>query len=67
MQYIVKQRTRPVIGITLGDPAGIGPEVVAKSLSDPQLYAFSRPLLIGDIQVLTAAAELRGRRVQINL
>ena len=39
---------RPTIGITMGDPAGIGPEIVAKALSDGAVYAKSRPLVIGD-------------------
>ena len=35
----------PIIGITMGDPAGIGPEVIVKSLVDENLYGnFSSPL-----------------------
>ena len=33
----------PVIGITLGDPTGIGPEIVAKSLLRPEVYQACRP------------------------
>ncbi len=36
----------------MGDPAGIGPEVVLKSLSDPDVYRRSNPLVIGDCQSL---------------
>ncbi len=44
----------PVIGITLGDAAGIGPEVVAKALQRPEIYTLCRPLVIGDARLLRA-------------
>ena len=40
-------RHKPIIGITLGDPAGIGPEVALKAVRDPKLLAVVRPVLIG--------------------
>jgi 4-hydroxythreonine-4-phosphate dehydrogenase len=49
---------KPIIGVTLGDPAGVGPEVVVKSLSDPRVYQVARPLLIGDADVVRAALRL---------
>lgn len=39
---------RPIVGLTMGDPAGIGPEVVVKAMAEPALYALCRPLAIGD-------------------
>jgi 4-hydroxythreonine-4-phosphate dehydrogenase len=39
----------PRLAITLGDPAGIGPEVVRKALKDKTLYKFCRPLIIGNL------------------
>jgi 4-hydroxythreonine-4-phosphate dehydrogenase len=47
---------RPLIGVTLGDPAGIGPEIILKALAEPDLYAVSRPLVIGERGVLERAA-----------
>lgn len=41
----------PLVGITLGDVAGIGPEVVAKALRHPEVHAVCRPLVIGDRRV----------------
>lgn len=38
---------RPVIGIPMGDPAGIGPEIVMKALTDKRLYEISRPFVAG--------------------
>lgn len=43
---------RPRLAITLGDPAGIGPEVVLKALTHPDVYAQCDPLVIGDRRVL---------------
>lgn len=43
---------KPAIGITLGDGAGIGPEVVLKLLSNPKLYTICRPVVIGDSLML---------------
>lgn len=42
----------PIVGITLGDVAGIGPEVVAKALAHPEVGELCRPLVIGDRRVL---------------
>jgi 4-hydroxythreonine-4-phosphate dehydrogenase len=43
---------RPRLAITLGDPAGIGPEVVLKALTHDEVYAQADPLVIGDRRVL---------------
>ena len=46
---------RPLIGIPMGDPAGIGPEIVLKALKNKKLYDICRPLVIGDTSVLAKA------------
>ncbi|MEW6663932.1 MAG: 4-hydroxythreonine-4-phosphate dehydrogenase PdxA [Thermodesulfobacteriota bacterium] len=46
---------RPVIGITMGDPAGIGPEVTVKTLSDPEMCRICRPVVFGDPGALSVA------------
>lgn len=43
---------RPVIGIPIGDPAGIGPEIVVKALNNKELYEMCKPLVIGNKGVL---------------
>lgn len=50
--------SRPVIGITLGDPAGIGPEVIVKSLSDVRLRRQARFVVYGIEELLAYAADL---------
>lgn len=49
---------RPTIGITMGDPAGIGPEVVVKALSDPKLRSRARFVIYGMNELLSYAADL---------
>ena len=52
--------TRPILAITLGDPAGVGPEIIVKVLQHPNVYQRSRPLVIGDTRILQRAAEWVG-------
>jgi len=46
------QHKLPVIGITMGDPVGIGPEIIVKALCDPTIRSRCLPLVIGDRNVL---------------
>jgi 4-hydroxythreonine-4-phosphate dehydrogenase len=48
--------TRPLLALTLGDPAGIGPEIILKALADETVYQRCRPLVIGDLRILERAA-----------
>ena len=52
--------TRPVVAITMGDAAGVGPEIIVKALTDPQVYQRCRPLVIGDAARLRKAVEITG-------
>jgi 4-hydroxythreonine-4-phosphate dehydrogenase len=56
---------RPVLGITMGDPAGIGPEIAAKALADPRVRENARPLVIGDARVMEGAARLGRLDLQV--
>lgn len=57
---------RPVIGITMGDPVGIGPEIIVKALEAPALSALCRPLVIGDVSRLTWVAQGMGSQLRLN-
>ena len=57
---------KPAIAITMGDPCGIGPEVVVKALADPSVYATCRPLVVGNIYAMQRAVELTGIPLRIN-
>ena len=49
---------KPIIGITMGDAAGVGPEVIVKSLFRPEVYEICRPLVIGDAKLLERAISI---------
>jgi 4-hydroxythreonine-4-phosphate dehydrogenase len=46
---------KPILAITMGDPSGIGPEVVLKALAHPEVYSRCNPLVIGDRRILERA------------
>lgn len=48
--------TRPIVAITMGDPTGIGPEIVMRALAHAQTYEICRPLVVGDLSRLRLAA-----------
>jgi 4-hydroxythreonine-4-phosphate dehydrogenase len=56
---------KPVIGVTMGDPAGIGPEITVKALSKSTLLTLCRPIVIGDVAVLRQTASQNGLRVDM--
>jgi 4-phospho-D-threonate 3-dehydrogenase / 4-phospho-D-erythronate 3-dehydrogenase len=49
------KREKPLLGITMGDPAGIGPEVIAKAMTSHTLRNACRPLVIGSLPVMERA------------
>lgn len=49
---------RPIIGITMGDPAGNGAEITVKTLADPEVYKNSRPIVIGDANCMEQAVRI---------
>ena len=51
-------KTLPYLGITMGDPAGIGPEVIAKSLAKSEIYSDCIPFVIGSSAVMNRATQL---------
>ena len=51
---------RKIIGITMGDPASIGPEITVKALADQSIYEACRPIVVGDACVLEAALKIAG-------
>ncbi|WP_433170292.1 4-hydroxythreonine-4-phosphate dehydrogenase PdxA [Actinoallomurus sp. CA-150999] len=57
---------RPLLAVTLGDPAGIGPEITARTLADPESVRAARGLAVGDAAVLRRAAAVCGLDVEIN-
>lgn len=56
---------RPIIVITMGDAAGIGPEVIAKALQSEQVYALCRPIVIGESTAMQKALDFTGNKSRI--
>ena len=48
---------KPIVAVTMGDPAGIGPEVIRKTLADPRIKRVCSPLILGDWEVLQPSVE----------
>jgi 4-hydroxythreonine-4-phosphate dehydrogenase len=57
--------TKPFIAITMGDPAGIGPEIIAKALVRPEIYRWCRPVVAGDSGVFQTV--IRRNRLPLRL
>ena len=48
----------PLVALTMGDVAGVGPEVIARAWLDPALHAMARPMVVGDPDILERATRL---------
>ncbi|MEJ5375350.1 MAG: 4-hydroxythreonine-4-phosphate dehydrogenase PdxA [bacterium] len=57
----------PVIAITMGDPAGVGPEVILKALARPEPWEVCNPLVVGDPLTLQRVSSLLGIRIPIKV
>jgi len=57
--------TLPIIGITMGDPTGIGPEVIVKALSAQESFKACRPIVFGDREVLLKTVGFLGLPVTV--
>lgn len=57
---------KAIIGITMGDAAGIGPEIITKVLKEEKVYQWCSPLVIGDADVMRAALKITGLDLNIH-
>ncbi len=58
---------KPIIGITMGDPAGNGPELTLQVLNDPNVYQRCRPIVVGDYKVFEKAKDVLGlKNLELN-
>jgi 4-phospho-D-threonate 3-dehydrogenase / 4-phospho-D-erythronate 3-dehydrogenase len=58
---------KPVIGITMGDAAGIGPEIIVKALAHREVYQMCRPVVIGDAKILERVKPIVESNAKINI
>jgi len=57
---------KPTIGIPMGDPAGIGPEIILKALAEPGIYDICTPVVIGSTDVLKKIDRIISSGLKIN-
>jgi 4-hydroxythreonine-4-phosphate dehydrogenase len=62
----METQNKIILAITMGDPAGIGPEIAAKTLNNKSVYEACKPLLVGNAQVMTEAVRFTGLDLKIN-
>ena len=58
--------SRPTIAITMGDPSGIGPEIIMKALAHPEVHAMCEPLVVGDAERLRQAGAIVGSALKVD-
>ena len=57
----------PLIGITMGDPTGIGPEIIVKALATGEVFRVCRPIVFGDREVLVKTIERLGQSASVEV
>ncbi|GAG58416.1 unnamed protein product, partial [marine sediment metagenome] len=58
---------KPIISITMGDPAGIGAEIIVKALSNKKIYKRSKPVVIGSKIVMKDALSFIPSSLMLNI
>ena len=56
---------KSLIAVSLGDPAGIGPEIVARSIADRDLFAITDCIVVGDKKVMENAIRITGENLTV--
>ena len=56
----------PILAITMGDPAGIGPEITVRALNRKETYEKCRPVVTGDAAIMQQAVGLLGFNLMVN-
>lgn len=60
------KNNKPILAITMGDPAGIGPEIILQSLNIKETYEKCNPLVTGDAEVMKFVAEQQNSNLKIH-
>jgi 4-hydroxythreonine-4-phosphate dehydrogenase len=59
------ESNRPLLAITMGDPAGVGPEVIVGAWSDPRIHEQTRPIVLGHPEILRRAVRLLQSKLEV--
>ena len=63
----MNETRRPLLAITMGDPAGCGPEIIAKVLTSPDVYQTTLPIVVGSLPVMQWALDIIGAGSTVNV
>ncbi len=62
----MRKNNKPILAITMGDPAGIGPEIIIKALSLKETYEKCNPIVTGDAAVMELYSRMSDSHLKIN-
>jgi 4-hydroxythreonine-4-phosphate dehydrogenase len=62
----MNKATRPLLAVTMGDPAGVGPEVIVGAWAAAAVHESVRPVVVGHPEIMRRAAGLLGRDIQVD-
>ena len=62
----MSQEKKPVVALTIGDPAGIGPEISVATMMEKSVYDECKPFLIGSAPIIARAMKIMGCDFPIN-
>ena len=62
----ISNMKKPLVAVTLGDPAGIGPEIVVKTVADKDLFEEANCIVIGDAGIVKQAIGVTGVDLKVN-
>lgn len=63
----MNNKFKPVTAITMGDPAGIGPEIVVETMLSEEIHACCRPFVIGSRAIMERAAKVLGKELKYHM
>ena len=64
---MTESTVRPILALTMGDPVGVGPEIIVKALVDARIYQVCRPLVLGDLRALERARQALDPALKIHV
>ena len=57
---------RPILGISVGDPGGIGPEITVKTLAEKDSYKICKPFVVADIRIMEDVLRFTDEKLKLN-
>jgi len=58
---------KPLIAVPIGDPAGVGPEIIVKAVADENVFAAANTIVVGDLKVIESVIKMTGVNLEVNV